>query len=67
MAFAYDELIPFKNSLNHDGNSCDENCLMLNLFTPECNKNAKLPVRSALSGKNVFSVCCSWTLRSKKE
>ena len=45
VAFAYDELIPYKNPLNHDGNSSDEDCLRLNLFTTECNKDAKLPVR----------------------
>jgi len=44
VAFAYDELIPFKKSLNHDDNSSDEDCLKLNVFTPEHKENSKLPV-----------------------
>ena len=49
VAFAYDELIPFKNSLNHDDNSSDEDCLKLNVFTPQHEKNTKLPVRQCFT------------------
>lgn len=52
VAFLYDELIPYKNSMDHDDHSSTEDCLKMNVFTTKCQKDAKMPVRLFFSQAN---------------
>ncbi|XP_076818139.1 fatty acyl-CoA hydrolase precursor, medium chain-like [Clavelina lepadiformis] len=45
-----DEMLPSKNELNFDPIAREEDCLKLNIFTPECDDKAKLPVMVYFTG-----------------
>ena len=59
-----DEMLPSKNELNFDPIAREEDCLKLNIFTPECDDKAKLPVSDL---QRTFDVMRRrWTMKLKR-
>jgi len=46
----HDNILPYNVSMQHKRDASSEDCLRLSVFTPSCDKNAKLPVMVWLTG-----------------